>query len=78
MAQALLQKEVLNLEDVEGLLGKRPYMSAELRNIDRYRGHEAPAPSEPSAGPEGEVGSRWLPRWFPHGPVAPYRHIVIT
>lgn len=36
--QALLEKEVLNLDDVEGLLGKRPFESEQMRNIDRYRG----------------------------------------
>lgn len=29
--------QVLSLEDVEGLLGPRPFKSEELRNIDRYR-----------------------------------------
>ncbi|KAG2493646.1 hypothetical protein HYH03_008163 [Edaphochlamys debaryana] len=37
MTQELLSKEVLSLDDIERLLGKRPHMSAELRNIDRFR-----------------------------------------
>lgn len=37
MAKELLAKEVLNLEDLERLLGKRPYKSVELRNIDKFR-----------------------------------------
>lgn len=37
LAQALLEREVLNLEDLEGLLGPRPYRSTELRNIDKFR-----------------------------------------
>lgn len=42
MAQKLLQKEVLGLEELEELLGKRPYNSLELRNIDKYaRGFDA-------------------------------------
>jgi AFG3 family protein len=36
MAQALLQKEVLNLEELEELLGKRPYNAVEMRNIDKF------------------------------------------
>ena len=36
MAQALLEKEVLNLEELEGLLGKRPYNAVEMRNIDKF------------------------------------------
>jgi AFG3 family protein len=37
MAQALLKQEVLNLDAVEGLLGKRPFTNSSLQNIDRYR-----------------------------------------
>lgn len=29
--------QVLNLDDVEKILGHRPFTSAELRNIDRFR-----------------------------------------
>jgi len=36
MAQALLDKEVLNLEQLEELLGKRPFVVQGLRNIDKY------------------------------------------
>lgn len=45
MAQALLEKEVLNLEELEALLGKRPYNAIEMRNIDKYArgfGNEEP------------------------------------
>ena len=40
MAQALLEKEVLNLEQLEALLGQRPFKVEGLgqRNIDRYAG----------------------------------------
>jgi AFG3 family protein len=40
MAQALLEKEVLNLEQLEALLGRRPFKVEGLgqRNIDRYAG----------------------------------------
>ena len=38
VAEALLKKEVLNLEDLESILGKRPFISEELRNIDIYAG----------------------------------------
>lgn len=37
MAQALLEKEVLNSDELERLLGKRPFRSQELRNIDKFR-----------------------------------------
>ena len=37
MAQALLKEEVLNLDKVEDLLGKRPFTNATLQNIDQYR-----------------------------------------
>ena len=41
MAQELLEKEVLNLDELEALLGKRPYNSVEMRNIDKFaRGFE--------------------------------------
>jgi AFG3 family protein len=41
MAQALLKEEVLNLDKVEALLGRRPFTSATLQNIDKYRWVEA-------------------------------------
>lgn len=48
MARALLDKEVLNSDDLEAILGERPFRSLELRNIDRFRGNkggeEAAAP----------------------------------
>eukprot|EP00210_Caulerpa_lentillifera_P008488 g8097.t1 len=37
MAEELLEKEVLSLEDIERVLGPRPYKSKELRNVDRFR-----------------------------------------
>lgn len=37
LLQALLKQEVLNLDAVEDLLGKRPFTSTTLQNIDRYR-----------------------------------------
>lgn len=37
MALALLEKEVLNLEDIEAILGKRPFSTTEQRNIDKFR-----------------------------------------
>jgi AFG3 family protein len=51
--------QVLNLDDVEGLLGKRPYSSAEMRNIDRFRngagaGGDGPAAGAEAAPAEGE------------------------
>lgn len=52
MAQELLKKEVLGLEELEGLLGKRPYTSNEMRNIDKYaRGFQ----EQSSAGPPGDA-----------------------
>ncbi|KAI8469650.1 MAG: membrane AAA-metalloprotease [Monoraphidium minutum] len=66
MAQALLSKEVLNLDGVEEVLGQRPFTSATLQNIDRYRhgaaaggGGGGAAEAAPAAeeGGEGEGGS---------------------
>ncbi|MEW5314752.1 MAG: hypothetical protein WDW38_006223 [Sanguina aurantia] len=37
MAELLLSKEVINVDDVEALLGKRAYSSPEMRNIDKFR-----------------------------------------
>ncbi|WIA42805.1 hypothetical protein OEZ86_008742 [Tetradesmus obliquus] len=49
MAQALLSQEVLNIDAVEGLLGKRPFTSATLQNIDRYRHGNAGVPQDEEA-----------------------------
>lgn len=65
MSHELLKKEVLNLEDVERILGKRTWMPQELRNIDRYRhgssGGASPATPSASgnrlAGDESDGGS---------------------
>jgi len=58
MAQDLLHKEVLNLDDVERLLGKRPFSCAEMRNIDRYRGGaQADGGEPPGQGGSGEAES---------------------
>ena len=38
LADKLLEKEVLGLEDLEAVLGRRPYRPVELRNIDKFRG----------------------------------------
>merc|ERR1712046_123649 len=37
LAQQLLQKEVLNLEELTEVMGKRPFQSEELRNIDKLQ-----------------------------------------
>ncbi|EIE26613.1 ATP-dependent metallopeptidase Hfl [Coccomyxa subellipsoidea C-169] len=37
LALTLLEKEVVNSEDLTEILGERPYRSAELRNIDKFR-----------------------------------------
>ena len=60
-AQALLNKEVLNLDAVEAILGQRPFTSATLRNIDRYRqggGEEAPAEGGAEAAAEMEADAK--------------------
>jgi len=59
MAQALLKEEVLNLDKVEGLLGKRPFTNATLQNIDQYR-HGAsgkPADEEGEAEEDAEAAA---------------------
>jgi len=37
LALALLDKEVMSLDAVEAVLGKRPFTSPQMQNIDRYR-----------------------------------------
>lgn len=32
-------KEVLNLDDLDRIMGKRPFLTLELRNVDKFRGH---------------------------------------
>jgi hypothetical protein len=36
--QELLTKEVLNLDDLDRIMGKRPFQTKELRNVDKFRG----------------------------------------
>lgn len=36
--QELLTKEVLNLDDLDRIMGKRPFVTLELRNVDKFRG----------------------------------------
>jgi AFG3 family protein len=57
LAHALLEKEVLNVEDIAEVLGERPFVSDGMRNIDKYRlGFlEESSPSSESSSPaEGE------------------------
>ncbi|KAF6254803.1 putative AAA-metalloprotease FtsH [Scenedesmus sp. NREL 46B-D3] len=57
MAQALLKQEVLNIDAVEGLLGKRPFTSATMQNIDRYRHGNAGVPQEEAAAAAAEAAT---------------------
>lgn len=36
--QELLKKEVIGLDDLDRILGKRPFATRELQNIDKFRG----------------------------------------
>jgi len=38
LPQTLLAKEVIGLDDLQSILGKRPFVSLQLQNIDKYRG----------------------------------------
>eukprot|EP00892_Ulva_mutabilis_P001410 jgi/Ulvmu1/1126/UM106_0043.1 len=38
LAQELLKKEVIGLDDLDRILGKRPFATRELQNIDKFRG----------------------------------------
>lgn len=51
--QALLEKENLNLEDLERILGPRPFKAGGLRNIDRYRAARG-TPGAEQAKPQAE------------------------
>eukprot|EP00878_Enallax_costatus_P007639 GHUV01007998.1.p1 GENE.GHUV01007998.1~~GHUV01007998.1.p1 ORF type:complete len:178 (+),score=52.54 GHUV01007998.1:153-686(+) len=57
MAQALLKAEVLNIDAVEELLGKRPYQSEQLQNIDRYRHGNVDEQQEQPAAADAESSS---------------------
>jgi hypothetical protein len=82
MAQALLEKEVLNLDELEGLLGKRPYNSVERRNIDivteGFGGpaegvveeSEAPAPPPPTDDSANEGQPALASKGNDKGPIA--------
>eukprot|EP00887_Chlorella_sp_A99_P001432 scaffold8.g1432.t1 len=71
MAQALLHKEVLGTDELEGLLGPRPYRSHELRNIDKYRGRGSEAPVPPPDEEEPAEPRAAPPRDTPGGLGAP-------
>jgi AFG3 family protein len=58
LAEALLAREVVNSDDLEEILGPRPFVSAELRNIDKFKAGfgaggakaaDAEAPASPPA-----------------------------
>lgn len=36
--QELLKKEVVGIDDLQRILGKRPFVNKEMQNIDRFRG----------------------------------------
>jgi AFG3 family protein len=64
MAQALLKQEVLNIDAVEHLLGRRPFDSSQMQNIDRYRHgntdaeqQQQPAAAEPEGSSESSSSS---------------------
>eukprot|EP01025_Chloroclados_australasicus_P061646 TRINITY_DN8104_c0_g1_i4.p1 TRINITY_DN8104_c0_g1~~TRINITY_DN8104_c0_g1_i4.p1 ORF type:complete len:688 (-),score=79.63 TRINITY_DN8104_c0_g1_i4:322-2385(-) len=40
LAQELIQKEVVGLDDLERILGERPFQSEEVRNVDVYRSYK--------------------------------------
>ena len=37
LAEALLERETLNLEELTEILGERPFKTEEIRNIDKYQ-----------------------------------------
>lgn len=51
LAEALLEKEVLQAEDLVAILGPRPFKSAQMTNFDKYR-HGF------KEGEEGEAGKK--------------------
>jgi AFG3 family protein len=61
MAVALLDKEVLGTEELETLLGPRPYRSAELRNIDKFKDGFKPEGTAAAAAEEEEGGKAHVP-----------------
>jgi len=61
MAQALLEKEVLSLEDIEAVFGPRPFTMREGANIDRYRGIRRELRDEESGGAPGGADAEVAP-----------------
>uniref|UniRef100_A0A7S0RHV4 AAA+ ATPase domain-containing protein n=1 Tax=Pyramimonas obovata TaxID=1411642 RepID=A0A7S0RHV4_9CHLO len=57
MALALLDREVLNLEDITELLGERPFKTESMRNIDKYQ-HGFIPPSSASHDEPAEAGEK--------------------
>ena len=37
LAEARLERETLNLEELTEILGERPFKTEEIRNIDKYQ-----------------------------------------
>jgi hypothetical protein len=60
---------VLGVEDVEELLGKRPYECAEMRNIDRFRRTQPSAEQaeQEAAGEEQQEAAAQAPGDGPQG-----------
>ncbi|KAL3140183.1 ATP-dependent zinc metalloprotease FTSH 10, mitochondrial [Trebouxia sp. C0009 RCD-2024] len=79
LAETLLQKDVVNVDDLTSILGARPYTTAESRNIDKFRdGFDKPAvpvDTEPEQAPgdnsEGGQGGNAAPGSVVDGPDAP-------
>jgi len=55
MALALLEKEVLNLEDITEILGERPFTTEGMRNIDKFKHGFAPVEAGEAAVEEAEA-----------------------
>lgn len=69
MAAALLDKEVLSLDDIEPLLGKRPFTSDTMRNIDRFRhGGEAESAAAAMAAAEAAANAEGGSKGESEGP----------
>ncbi|KAA6422154.1 MAG: AAA-type ATPase [Trebouxia sp. A1-2] len=75
LAETLLRKDVVNVDDLNEILGARPYTTVESRNIDKYRdGFDKPKlepEHTPGGSSDGSEGGRQAPGDVVDGPDSP-------
>ncbi|KAL0056074.1 hypothetical protein WJX82_007524 [Trebouxia sp. C0006] len=75
LAETLLRKDVVNVDDLTEILGARPYTTVESRNIDKYRdGFDKPQlepEHTPGGSSDGSEGGKEAPGDVVDGPDSP-------